>query len=183
MLRRTVCLIALVATAACDANQLAPSSVPNVVDTVVLGSLSNAPLQFGAGFDVTTGAVVRTDQSPDFDFIYNVDSLGRHVFLPLHAILGLGNTVGNNPGFIKQTLLFEQITAAPTDTYLTTDTIAVAAGDVYIARSRVTCYLGVPQYGKVHVLSFDDLLHTVSLEVLVDANCGYKNLQVGLPQN
>ncbi|HEY4322273.1 MAG TPA: hypothetical protein VGM77_13990 [Gemmatimonadales bacterium] len=183
MLRRTVCLIALVATAACDANQLSPATVPNVVDTVVLGSLSNAALEYPAGFDVTIGAVVRTDQSPDFDFIYNVDSLGRHVFLPLHAIAGLGNTVGSNPGFIKEPLLFQQIIAAPTDTYLTTDTIAVAAGDVYIARSRVSCYLGVPQYGKIHVLSFDEVLHTVSLEVLVDANCGYKNLQVGLPEN
>ena len=54
-------------------------------------------------------------------------------------------------------------------------------GDVLIARSRVACYLGVPQYGKLHVLDFDDVLKTVRLEVLSDTNCGYKNLQPGTP--
>ena len=126
---------------------------------------------------------MRTDQTSAFDFLYDVDSLGRHVLLPLHAITGLGDTTGNNPGFIRETATFDQITDAPSDTYLTTDTLVIAPGDVLIARSRVACYLGVPQYAKLQVLDFDDVLKTVRLEVLSDTNCGYKNLQPGVPTN
>lgn len=181
MIRRLALLVGISATAACSGSQLAPAQVSNSIDTVTMGALAGAALQYPAAFDITVGQAVRTDQTSSFDFVYNIDSLGRHVLLPLHAIAGLGNTTGNNPGFIRETLPFDQITVAPSDPYLTTDTLVIVPGDVLIARSRVACYLGVPQYGKLHVLDFDDVLKTVRLEVLSDTNCGYKNLQPGTP--
>ena len=181
MISRLAVLAGIVATAGCGATQLAPATTDNVIDTVTMGSLRDAALRFPAGFDVTIGRPIRTDQTSSFDFIYTTDSVGRHLLLPLHAITGLGNTSGSNPGFIRQTVSFTQVTAAPTDTYLTTDTLVIAAGEVLAVRSRVACYLGVPQYGKLHVLDFDDTLHTVRLEILSDTNCGYKNLEPGLP--
>jgi hypothetical protein len=167
--------------AACDPNQLAPAQIPNTVDTVTMGALSGAALQYPAAFDITIGQAVRTDQTSAFDFVYNIDAQGRPVLLPIHAIPGLGNTTGNNPGFIRAAQSFSLVTTAPTDTYLTTDTLVIAANDVLIARSRVACYLGVPQYAKLRVIDFDTSLKTVRLEVLSDLNCGYKNLQPGIP--
>ena len=181
MIRRFAFLLGISATAACGGSQLAPAQVTNSVDTVTMGALSQAALQYPSAFDITVGQAVRTDQTSAFDFIYNVDTAGRHVLLPLHAITGLGNTTGNNPGFIRETVTFDNVTVAPTDPYLTTDTLVIAAGDVLIARSRIACYLGVPQYAKIHVLYFVDALKTVSLDVLADTNCGYKNLQPGVP--
>lgn len=183
MIRRLALLVGISATAACSGSQLAPAQVSNTVDTVTMGALSKAALQFPAAFDITVGQAVRTDQTSAFDFIYDIDSLGRHVFLPLHAITGLGNTTGNNPGFIRETVTFDQVTSAPSDPYLTTDTLVLAAGDVMIARSRISCYLGVPQYAKLHVLDFNDSTKTMRFEVLADENCGYKNLQPGTPEN
>lgn len=181
MIRRLVLLIGLVATAGCSATQLALATSDNVVDTVTMGSLRTAALRFPSAFDVTIGRPIRTDQSSSFDFIYTTDSIGRHLLLPLHAVTGLGNATGSNPGFVRQTVSFALLTLAPTDNYLTTDTLVIAAGDVLAVRSRVACYLGVPQYGKLHVLDFDDTLHTVRLEILSDTNCGYKNLEPGIP--
>ena len=181
MIRRLAVLAGVLATAACSTTQLAPAQAENVVDTVTLGSLRSAALRFPSAFDVTIGQPIRTDQSSSFDFIYTTDALGRHLLMPLHAITGLGNATGSNPGFIRQTGSFATLTAAPTDNYLTTDTLVIAAGDVFAVRSRVACYLGVPQYGKLHVLDFDDTLHTVRLEILSDTNCGYKNLEPGIP--
>ena len=147
-----------------------------------MGSLSGAALQYPSAYDITVGLPVRTDQTSAFDFVYTIDSLGHHVLLPLHAIIGLGNATGSNPGFIRETTTtFDQITVAPTDPYLTTDTLVIASGDVFIARSRIACYLGVAQYEKLQVLDFDDVLQTVRLEILADTNCGYKNLQPGVP--
>jgi hypothetical protein len=167
----------------CAGTQLAPAQQDNVVDTVTMGSLSNAALRYPSAYDITIGEAVRTDQTSSFDFVYDRDSLGRHLLFPLHALAGLGNTTGNNPGFIRWTQTFDQLTLAPTDGYLTTDTLVIAPGDILAARSRITCYLGVPQYGKLLVLSFNDTTNTVQLQILSDTNCGYKNLQVGVPTN
>jgi hypothetical protein len=176
-----ILIAAICGTAACDPNQLAPAQVTNTVDTVTMGALSGAALNFSAAFDITIGQAVRTDQTAAFDFVYTIDAQGRSVLLPIHAIPGLGNATGSNPGFIRSTESFGQIATAPTDNYLTTDTLVIAPNDVLIARSRVACYLGVPQYAKLRVIDFDNTLKTVRLEVLADINCGYKNLQPGIP--
>jgi hypothetical protein len=181
MVRRLMLAAAVWAIAGCSATELAPATADNVVDTVTMGSLAGAALRYPSAFDVTIGEPVRTDQTSSFDFVYTRDSLGRHLLMPLHAFTGLGVVTGSNPGFIRQTGSFESLIEAPTDTYLTTDTLVIAPGDVLAVRSRVACYLGVPQYGKLHVLDFNDSLLTVRLEILSDTNCGYKNLQVGLP--
>lgn len=183
MIRRIALALGVLASAGCSANQLAPATTDNVVDTVTLGSLAGAALRYPAAFDVTIGQPVRTDQTSQFDFIYTRDAGGRHLLLPLHALAGLGAATGSNPGFIRSTTAFGAITDAPTDTYLTTDTLSIAPGDVLIVRSRTACYLGVPQYGKLHVIDFDDVLQTVRLETLSNTNCGYRNLQPGLPTN
>lgn len=183
MIRRLALIAGICATAACGPAQLAPASQVNLVDTVTMGALAGAALNYPSAYDITIALPVRTDQTSAFDFVYNIDPLGRHVLLPLHAIAGLGNTTGNNPGFIVQTQTFNQLTYAPTDGYLTTDTLVIVPGEVLAARSRITCYLGVPQYAKLQVLSFDDSLKTVSLAILSDPNCGYKSLQPGTPTN
>jgi hypothetical protein len=183
MIRRLVFVLGISATVGCSANQLAPAEAENTIDTVTMGSLSNAALRYPSAFDITIGQPVRTDQTSSFDFIYTRDSLGRHLFMPLHAITGLGVTTGSNPGFIKMTDTFADITVAPTNTYLTTDTLVIAPGDVYAVRSRVACYLGVPQYAKLQVLSFADSNNTVQIQILSDTNCGYTNLQPGVPVN
>jgi len=59
---------------------------------------------------------------------------------------------------------------------------SVTEGDRLVVRSRVICTgLGVPLYGKIQILSFQD--STVTFQVLADKNCGYKDLLPGLPAN
>lgn len=183
MLRRSVFVIGVIAgIAACSPNALEPADTSNEVDTFTMGALDGSLLRDPSAFDITLGLPVRTDQTSGFDFIYNVDSAGRHVLLPLHAIAGLGVTSGVNPGFIvESTMTFEAITSAPSNNYVTDDTLVITPGEVLIGRSRVACYLGVPQYGKFQILSFDDSARTMQIESLSDINCGYKNLQPGVP--
>jgi hypothetical protein len=55
---------------------------------------------------------------------------------------------------------------------------------VYLARSSVVCTtFGVPVYAKLHILSFDDADREITFEVLANRNCGFRNLQPGLPGN
>lgn len=174
-----LCLV--LALAACGDDQLPDASATNIVDTVTLGAIHGAALTDPAAFSFTTGFPVRTDLTAAFDFAYDIIPGKGPVLLPL-AALGLGGT-GVNPGLQFRTEGFDGIKDAPTDGWRTTDTLGIQVGTVLAGRSRISCYLGVPQYGKLEVLSFDDVRKTVRLKVLSNINCGYRSLEPGIPED
>ena len=61
--------------------------------------------------------------------------------------------------------------------------VALAAGRVFFARSALpnNCFLGIPNYAKLEVLSFNAAQRSVIFRILVDANCGYRGLEPGIP--
>ncbi|HXV86182.1 MAG TPA: hypothetical protein VD793_05770, partial [Gemmatimonadales bacterium] len=59
---------------------------------------------------------------------------------------------------------------------------------VFLARSRASfggcLYLGsVPRYGKFRVVGIDLTVRSITLETLVNLNCGFKSLEAGLPES
>jgi hypothetical protein len=176
--------LAVVLAAGCDdANSLPDPQLENFVDTLTLGALEGTPITTPSGFGIEGGAV-RTDQTVDFEFAYNVrrldDGSYQRVFLPRAAIGITGTTA--NPGLQRREETFDNITRAPSNGYVSDSAVALAVGDRFVVRSRVICAsLGVPKYGKLEILSFQD--STVTFQVLVDNNCGYKDLLPGLPDN
>jgi hypothetical protein len=177
-------LLALAVVIACsDANSLGEPTQASVTDTVTLGALEGTPISVPSGFNISTGAV-RTDVSVDFEFAYNVRKLAdgtyQRVFLP-RAALGL-TTTSANPGLIRSDQTFDEITRAPSNGYTADSAVPIQLGERYVVRSRVVCVsLGVPFYGKLEILSFQD--STVTFKVLTDLNCGFKDLVPGLPKN
>lgn len=178
-------LLSLALAAACsDANSLGDPTETNVVDTVTIGALEGTPISTPSGFNITVGAI-RTDQSVDFEFAYNVrrlaDDTYQRVLLP-RAALGLSSTNSANPGLQRRDESFDGITRAPSNGYVTDSAVPIELGQRYLVRSRVVCTtLGVPLYGKIEILGFQD--STVTLKVLANKNCGYKDLLPGLPKN
>jgi hypothetical protein len=62
----------------------------------------------------------------------------------------------------------------------------MSVNDVFIGRSRNTSgncyYLGsLPRYGKFRVVAVDVPNRTITLETLVNVNCGYRKLEPGFP--
>jgi hypothetical protein len=180
-------LLPLAFAAACsDATSLSPPTQTNVVDTVTVGALEGTPITTPSGLSLGPAAVaaVRTDQSVDFEVAYNVRQLSdgtyQRVLIP-RAALGISSTSAN-PGLQQRTESFDGITRAQSNGYVTDSVVPVAVGDRFLVRSRVVCTdLGVPLYGKIEILSFQD--STVTIQVLADRNCGYKDLLPGLPAN
>ncbi len=170
--------------AACgNPNDLANATITNVETSVTLYALTGTPIATPSAYSLTAPATVRIDQGAAFDFAFNIDPAGQPVLLPLF-VLGLGVTTGTNAGFIKSDQTFESILDAPRNGYATADTVHIAVGDVYVARSRVVCStLGVPQYGKIQItaINLDPAVRTVTFRVLTDNNCGYSGLEPGLP--
>lgn len=173
-------LAVAIAAAACSGNQLYPAQLANAVDTVTLGALNGADLRWPAAYSVADGLPIRTDQSAAFDFVYTIDRAGRHVLLPLQ-VLGLGSSGSTDPGLQKVTVTFDNLASAPSSGYLPSDTLPIAVGDVIAARSRIACSLGVPEYAKLQILSFDDAQRTMKMQVLANVNCGYRSLTTGVP--
>lgn len=153
------------------------------MDTVTVYSLIGTPITQPSGFNIALSAAVRTDQTSGFDFAYTIIN-GEHVFLSQN-VLGLGAT-GQTffPGFIATDTPFDQITEAQTNGYITNDTIRPVVDSKYYLRSSISncTQYGVPNYGKMHVLSFDDSAKSITFEVLVNRNCGYKGLSPGTPE-
>jgi hypothetical protein len=172
----------LVAVTACsDTNGLPDPTLGNVERTETLYALVGTPVSTPSGYALEGNRRIRTDQTDAFDFAYNVEPDGRRVFVP-RAALGLDPNAAVKPGFQARSESFEAITLAPSDGYITDQVVPIAEGERYVVRSRVTCLaLGLPKYGKIEILSFDDIARTVSFRVLVDDNCGFKGLEPGLP--
>jgi hypothetical protein len=174
---RLLLAVVLVGVAACSDNNLPNALFANQVDTIVIGSIIGTPLNTPSGFSVLEDRLVRTDQSAGFDFAFLDDGVTR-ALLPLD-VFGLGGR-SSNPGVIRSTSSFEALLDPPTDGYLTTDTVAVAVGDVFVVRSRL-CFLSVPQYGKLEVLELNTVDRLMTFKVMSNVNCGYRSLAPGVP--
>lgn len=177
-------LVPLALAAACsDSNSLGDATEVNAVDTVTLGALEGTSISTPSGYRITTGAV-RTDQTVDFEFAYNIrrldDGSYQRVLLP-RAALGLSSTDQVNPGLQRREESFDDITSAPSNGYVADSAVPIQVGERYLVRSRVICSIGVPLYGKLEILSFQD--STVTFQVLANQNCGFKDLLPGLPAN
>jgi len=183
--RRLSALLPLAVAAACsDPNSLGDPTETNVIDTVTIGSLVGTPISTPSGYNISIGPV-RTDQSVEFEFAYNIrqlpDDTYQRVLMP-RAALGLSSTTTANPGLQRRDEAFDAIGRARSNGYVVDSAVPVEIGQRYLVRSRVVCtVLGVPLYGKLEILGFQD--STITFRVLADRNCGFKDLLPGLPDN
>ena len=180
--RSILTVLALLAAACSDPNELLPASTSNFEDTLTIWALTGTPVQSPSAYSVPEGAV-RTDRTSGFEFAYEMVVVGNDTsryFLP-QAVLPLPPNNSVNPGLQPRAQTFESIIDAPSNGYITTDTLDVAVDGVYIVRSRIVCNIGVSLYSKLQILSFDDSARTVEFRVLANTNCGYKRLTPGIP--
>ncbi len=178
-------LLAATAGAACsDTNDLGDANIENVERTDTLWALVGTSVSLPSGYSLqplTGTRRVRTDLFVDFDFAYNIESNGQHVFLP-RAALGIDTATSVKPGFILRNETFEAIEMPASDGYVTDNAVPLAVGQRFVVRGRVTCTnLGVPKYAKLEILHLDDISRFVTFRVLANDNCGFRSLEPGLP--
>jgi len=170
-----------VAAAACDETiGLPAASFTNVEDTVSLFALDGTPLAAPSGYNIQVKTALRTDHTTSFDFAFNITPAGQAVLLPTGA-LGLGR----GSGIQVQSAPFDSVKTAPTGAYTDTLPVVVDSGTVAVVHSRASqCVFGaiVFYYGKVQVLAIDTVARRIDFRVLVDQNCGYRDLEPGIPR-
>jgi hypothetical protein len=173
----------LAAAFGCDDSGLYPATYPNYVDTVNLYALRGTPIATPSAFDIAYGITARTDQGDAFDFAFDIDSLGEAILLPAGA---LGLTA--EAGLQLSDATFDEMDEPPDDGYVVDSVLTVSLGDLFVGRSRNTTgmdgclYYGeLPRYGKFRALDTDFQSRTLTLEALVNVNCGYRKLEPGHP--
>lgn len=174
--------LAVLGLVACgDPNQLPPASFENRVDTLTVYALSGTAVWRPSGYAATEFRVVRLDQTNTADFAFDIRGT-QPVLLPAKAV-GQAGSGSLNPGLLHTPLAFDSITYAENSGYNSVDTVHVAIGRSFYLRARAvsSCYLGTPTYAKLEVLAIDDQARSMTFQVLVNANCGYKGLEPGVP--
>ena len=165
-----------------DPLALTPATEPNRVDTVTIFALEGTPIAAPSGFDLVFNSLARTDRAAGFDFTFDIDPGGTSRIFPTGA-LGLGL----ESGIVFSDEEFVQIDIAPTEDYNVDSAMVVHPDSVFVVRSRpdpfgCPIFLGaLPRYGKFEILDIDPQVRSITLKSLVNVNCGYRGLEVGLP--
>ena len=167
------------AAIACDDTALPEAIYENTVDTVTLYALDGTPVSTRSGYNLVGRSAVRTDLTTTFDFVFNIDTLGRSLLIPAPAL-----NLGGNAGFQATTGTFEEVRTAPTGDYITDSAYAIIPGQVVAARSRLVSCAGLGSlsyYGKIGVIAIDPNERRITFEILANINCGYRSLEPGRP--
>jgi hypothetical protein len=175
-------------TTGCDNTLALPlATVANVIDTVTLYALQGTAIIEPSGFDVVNARPARTDrQGEQFDMAFDIDETGLALIFTT-ASLGLDVESAIQPSDRN----FADITIAPLEDYEMEEPLEVGVESVFLVRSRPDAGVGttacafflgqLPRYGKFRVLSLDAGTRQITLEILVNLNCGYRSLEAGVP--
>ncbi|PYO94616.1 MAG: hypothetical protein DMD62_05080 [Gemmatimonadetes bacterium] len=170
---------------------LPPAFIANTVDTVHLYALSGTPVTLPSGYVISGRLVVRTDVYPLFDFVFDIDTAGRAIFLPTGAV-----KMGRNSGLQIVPVPFDSIHTALLANYNKDSATVVHENDVVMGQSiPTTCSFSLPAayYAKMHILKIDTTAaidtttglygRRIDFEILANVNCGYRGLDPGLPKH
>jgi len=160
-----------------------PPNYANVVDTTSLFAVDGTAVGLASAYNVLgipPGPVNTEHEVSGFDFVFNIIAGGQAVLLPTGAIPGLSK----GSGLELTGQQFDSIRTAPSAGYADSTAVNIQPGSVVIVRSRPTaCSYGptVYQYAKARVLAVDTIARRMDMEILVNSNCGYRDLQTGFP--
>jgi hypothetical protein len=172
------------AAAGCGDTALPPATIENTIDTVHLWALNGTDVGTPSALDLLAGIPVRPELGDVFDVGFDIEPDGTAVLIPARQLGG-----SETPGIQVMTTSFDMVTRAPLEDYVTDSSTTIAQGTVLTARSRsssVQCAVTVgslPRYAKLEILELDATDRTVTLQILANLNCGYRDLEEGIPVN
>ena len=182
-----VVVVVAVLTACGNPLALLPASITSTVDTVEMYAVNGTGIDKVSAYVIPERRPVRLGVDGtryNFDWVYRITS-GNPEFAPF-AVVGAHNDTTVTSGkaaFQVTTTTFDAIKVAEQTGYEPNKAVQLAVGQVMYVRSGLPngCYLNIPYYAKLEVLSFAPAARSVKFRVLVDINCGYRGLETGIP--
>lgn len=120
---------------------------------------------------------------PNFQVAFDIAPDGQIRLVP---VLALVNPPGgaSSVGLARTTTTFDALGQAPTGGFINDSTVTTTVGEAWVVRvdPRV-CSFGDPFYAKLVVDEVNAVTRRLSIRVLINRNCGYRDLTEGLPRN
>ena len=172
-------LAASVGLAACG-NTTEPTLIPlpDEADEAMLVDVSAGELTEPSAFDLIIAESVRTDLFPGWDFVFQIAEDGSTLLWPRGAVI----QEDEDSGLLLSSRTFDDLREAPEAGYVQLDSVPVAVGDVFAARSRRDPVFGSVRcrhFAKLEILEIDAGERTVSFRHLVNPNCEKRTLVPG----
>lgn len=153
--------------------------VPDEPNESTLVDLNTGAIADPSAFDVITGTAVRTDQFSGWDFVFEIaEDDGSRLLWPRSAII----EEDEDSGLLLSSRSFDDLVEAPENGYVQFDSVPLAVGDVFAARSRRDPAFGTlrcRRFAKMEVLGIDAEAGTVTLRSLTNPNCEKRTLVPG----
>lgn len=170
---------------------LPPATAPITTQQITLFAITNTPVSTSSAYDMLNLFEVRVDQSNGFDFAFDLR------FDSAYGIGKPGDTVAvliprgalgfvTDPGLMALPGIynFDSLQVAPSGGYTRDKAVAIHEGNTLYAASRIqTCNFGftLPHYAKLLIQKIDLAAYSVTIRVVIDPNCGYRQVNSGVP--
>jgi hypothetical protein len=180
-------IVAPVFLSACGGADPFAAQLPTSQDVYTLFALTGTPPAYPSGLNIYGRTPTRVDGNGNFDVAFDINQDGNAVLYPVKLIVS--NVGGDRPvGLKKVPGTFDQITEAPTGTYQTDSAVVAAIGETVVVQanrgtSGDVCSLNISPniYSKILVDSIDVASRTITIETVLDPNCGFRSFAAGIP--
>ncbi len=186
--RVPVLLLALLGLVACGGDDpfRGSATVPNEVSEISMAAFSTGTVAPSA-LDLVSLRVVRPElQSTgtvNFQLALDVNASGTVSLLPVLALLSPPNG-GTSVGLQRTAVAFDDITRAPVDGFTADSVLTTQRGEaVFFLVQAGVCTFGEPFYGKLVVEGVNTETRRLIVRILINRNCGFRDLTIGLPRN
>jgi hypothetical protein len=177
---------AIAASACTDPIHIKAQDV-TVVDTVTVYALTGTSPALPSGLDIFTRQPVVVDGLAAFDVAFDIESPTQVRIYPVRFVVTSPRGV-RQVGIRKQPGEFAQLVNAPSGIYQTDSSVAVSPGEIAVIQTtrafagEFCQYTLQPYlYAKLSVLSIDMAARTITFELGLDPNCGFRSFLPGLP--
>ncbi len=182
--------LALIACAsiltACGDPNLLRAQLPTIGDVYDVFALSGTPAAFPSGINTYVRTAVRVDGNANFDVAFDLDAQGRVIVYPVQKVVTIiGST--RRVGLRKVQGTFDALTMAPSGTYADS-AIVLSPGEVVVSQSvrngpGDACQFDISPYiyTKLTVDSVVTESRSISVQTVLDPNCGFRSFEPGIP--
>jgi len=192
--RRVMSFPALILTAvllaACgDSNNLlGAASFENSTRTFSVYALTGTSSALPAAYNFTTELLARpqllSNGGVNFDVAFDITSDNKVKLLPVRAVVPLPPAGAASVGMLKSTSAYSALERAPDRGYIVDSTLVIGIGETVVLQLPASgCIYGEPYYAKLVVDSIIVAQRRIVIGSLVNRNCGFRALTVGIPKN
>ncbi len=182
--------VTALAVAACsDTNSLlSAAAFENSSRTFSVYALSGTSSVLPAAYQFTAELLARpqvlSNGSVNFDVAFDLTADNKVKLLPVRAVVPLPPGGAPSVGMLRSSTAYSVLERAPEKGYVLDSTLVVGVGETVVLQLPGSgCVYGEPYYAKLVVDSILVAQRRIVVGSLVNRNCGFRALTVGIPKN